>query len=74
VLLSSNESGIKAVTFDLWETLLFERDGSSSRRSAVRCRDVAEAFNRFGVRVSTEQVDSALKQVIASLLKVWDRN
>ncbi len=65
---------IKAVTFDLWETLLFEKDGSSSRRSAARCRDVAEAFNRFGVRVSTGQVEAALKRVIASLLEVWDRN
>jgi putative hydrolase of the HAD superfamily len=74
VLLSPDKSCIKAVAFDLWETLLFERDGASGRRSASRCRSVAETFNKFGVRVSLEQAESALKQVIASLLEVWDRN
>jgi len=64
----------KAVTFDLWETLLFEKDGASNHRSATRYRDVAEAFSRFGVNVSAEQVKSALKHVIASLLEVWNRN
>lgn len=63
---------IKAVTFDLWETLLFERDGQSNCRNAARCRNVVEAFNKFGIAVSTEQAEPALKQVIASLLKVWD--
>jgi len=72
--LGANESLIKAVTFDLWETLLFERDGASGRRSSVRCSSVAEAFNKLGVPVSTEQVSSALKRVIESLLEVWDRN
>ena len=74
MLLSQGKPRIKVVTFDLWETLLFERDGASGRRSAARCRDVAEAFNRLGVNVSTERTESALKQVIASLLEVWDRN
>lgn len=74
MLLSQGKPRVKVVTFDLWETLLFERDGASGRRSAARCRDVAEAFNRLGVNVSTERTESALKQVIASLLEVWDRN
>jgi len=65
---------VKAVTFDLWETLLFERDDDSNRRNAARCNSVAEAFNKLGVPVSAEQASSALKQVTASLLKVWDRN
>jgi putative hydrolase of the HAD superfamily len=74
VLLSPDKPRIEAVTFDLWETLLFERDGASNSRSAARYRSVAEAFNRFGMRVSSEQVASALKQVVGSLLEVWDRN
>jgi len=71
-----NQAGnaVKAVTFDLWETLLFERDGDSGRRSAARSSGVAEVFNKFGVSVSAEQVGSAMKQVIARLLEVWDRN
>lgn len=73
-LLSHDTSRLKAVPFDLWETLLFEKDGASSRRSAVRYRNVSEAFNRFGVHISTEKVESAMKQVIASLVKIYDEN
>ena len=65
---------IKAVTFDLWETLLFERDGNNAKRTFARCRNLVEALNRFGVNVSVEQLDLALKETISSLLKVWDMN
>jgi putative hydrolase of the HAD superfamily len=74
VIMDTDRLSVKAVTFDLWETLLFERDGDSGRRSAARCSGVAEAFDRLGVHVPAEQVDSAMKQVIASLVKVWDSN
>lgn len=72
--MSVDKHMVKAVTFDLWETLLFERDGDSNRRNAARCSSVAEAFNKLGVPVSAEQASSALKQVTESLLRVWDRN
>jgi putative hydrolase of the HAD superfamily len=65
---------MKAVTFDLWETLLFERDGSSSERTAIRCRSLAQALSGFGLEVSVEQVQAALKQTTSSLVKVWDKN
>jgi putative hydrolase of the HAD superfamily len=65
---------VEAVTFDLWETLLFERDGLSVRRSMVRSGNLAKAFNSFGFAVSVEQVASALKEVISELAKVWDAN
>ncbi len=65
---------VRAVTFDLWETLFFERDGDSNRRSATRCNNVAEAFNKLGVPVSVEQVGSAVKQVAGRLLEMWDMN
>jgi putative hydrolase of the HAD superfamily len=69
-----HEQCIKAVTFDLWETLLFERDGYSARRSFARCRNLADVFKTFGVEVSVEKINSALKETISSLLKVWDTN
>lgn len=72
--LNKAENTVKAVTFDLWETLLFERDGDSNRRNAARSSGVAEVFNKFGVSVSADQISSAMKQVIARLLEVWDRN
>jgi len=69
-----HEQCVKAVTFDLWETLLFERDGYSARRSYARCRNLAEAFKTLEVEVSVEKTNSALKKMISSLLKVWDTN
>ncbi|MEM3578398.1 MAG: hypothetical protein QXX51_08160 [Candidatus Bathyarchaeia archaeon] len=62
------------MTFDLWETLLFERDGYSARRSSIRCRNLANALGKLGAEVSVEKVDSALKKTISSLLKIWDTN
>ena len=63
---------IKAITFDLWETLLFERDGQSARRSSARCKDMAEALKTVGIKIPAEKVDLALKETVSSLLKVWD--
>ncbi len=70
----SEKSIVKAVTFDLWETLLFERDGSNSQRRAVRCRNLVHVLNRVGLRISAEQVELALNETISSLLKIWDKN
>src|SRR4030066_93428 len=65
---------IKAVPFDLWETLLFEKNGASAQRTTARCKNLTNAFNKFGLDVSTEQVFSAMNETINSLLKVWDNN
>jgi putative hydrolase of the HAD superfamily len=72
--LDSEGSVVKAVTFDLWETLLFDRDGSNLKRRAIRCRSLAEALGKFKMNVSAEQVELALDRTIASLVKVWDKN
>lgn len=64
----------KAVTFDLWETLIFESEGSSSMRSATRCQNVTKTLNKFGFRVSLEKVTSAVEETINTLLKIWDEN
>jgi len=69
-----HKSRVKTVTFDIWETLLFERDGSSARRSSARCRNLANVLRKLGVEVSVEKVDFALKKTISSLLKIWDTN
>jgi FMN phosphatase YigB (HAD superfamily) len=72
--LESDKHQIKAVTFDLWETLLFERTGDSARRTTARCRGLTEAFRRLGVELTVAQSESALRQTVDSLLKVWDSN
>ena len=68
------KNSIKAVTFDLWETLLFERDGSNLQRTLARCRNLAAALTNLGIQTSPEQVDLALKGTISSILKVWEKD
>ncbi|HVO85913.1 MAG TPA: HAD family hydrolase [Candidatus Eisenbacteria bacterium] len=70
--MTGKDQRVKAVTFDLWETLFFERDGDSNRRGAIRCDNLAAAFNELGVTVSVERVGSAMKQVAGRLLEIWE--
>lgn len=65
---------IRAVTFDLWETLLFESDGASARRADVRCRNLAQALNNLGVQVSFEEMSTAMNETVSSLMTIWDAN
>jgi len=73
-MLTKGANPIKAVTFDLWETLLFEKDGASDRRSARRCENLAKVLGRFGLEVSAWQVDLAVKETVSSLLPLWEGN
>ena len=72
--LNRDESVVKAVTFDLWETLLFEEDGSDLQRRAIRCRRLTQVLSRLGLDVSVGEVEVALKETISSLLRIWDKN
>ena len=65
---------IKAVTFDLWETLLFDKDGANAQRTAARCRNLAQTLTGLGMNTSVEQVNYALDKTIKMLLKVWNEN
>ena len=72
--MKAEKKRIRAVTFDLWETLLFERDGANLQRTAARCRNLAAVLNGFGVQSSPEQVDLAIKTAISTLISAWDKN
>jgi putative hydrolase of the HAD superfamily len=72
--LSPNEKPFKAVTFDLWQTLIFESEEDNSIRSANRCRDFAKTLNKYGYDVSPSKVASAIEGTIGELLKIWDEN
>lgn len=65
---------ICGVTFDLWETLLFEREGSRQKRADSRCRNLAQALNSLGVRVSFEDVSAAIGETVSSLMTAWEKN
>jgi len=72
--LKVRKSVVKAVTFDVWETLLFEREGSSSERTAIRCRSLAQTLNELGLKVAVDQVEVALRETISSLVEIWKEN
>jgi putative hydrolase of the HAD superfamily len=72
--MDTGEGTIRAVTFDLWETLLFESDGASLRRADVRCRNLAQALNNLGVKVSLKEMSAAVNETISSLMTIWDVN
>jgi putative hydrolase of the HAD superfamily len=65
---------VKAVTFDLWKTLLFTENGSDLQRSAIRRRLLTRTLCRLGLNISAEEVDVALKENLSSLAKIWDKN
>lgn len=73
-MLNADTIGLKAVTFDLWETLIFESDGASTMRSTTRCQNVAKTLNKLGLNVSPDQVGAAVNETINTLLKIWDQN
>jgi len=72
--LNSDKPKIKAVTLDLWETLLLEWDGANKQRILIRCRNLARALSKFGVQTSVDQLASALKAMTPWLLSVWEKN
>jgi putative hydrolase of the HAD superfamily len=67
-------AALRVVTFDLWETLLFERNGANALRTETRCSNFAKALRRFDVEVLPSQVACALEDMISFLLKTWNRN
>lgn len=65
---------VKAVGFDLWETLLLEKDGNDKRRSAARCRSLQEALSSLGLPISIEEVTRAHNAMIPWLKPIWEKN
>ena len=74
VFMDKSARDIRAVTFDLWQTLLFESDGASARRADVRCRSLAQALNNLGVQVSLEEMSAVVNKTVSSLMTIWDAN
>jgi putative hydrolase of the HAD superfamily len=65
---------LKAVTFDLWETLLFESDGAGEKRTHARCTNLSRTLNKFGLNTSAAQITFALDETVSHLLKTWNED
>ena len=62
---------IKAVTLDLWQTLLLDRDGASERRNLIRCQNLAKALGQIGMEASPLKISSVLRETSSWLASVW---
>jgi len=62
---------IKAVTLDLWQTLLLDRDGASERRNLIRCQNLAKALGQIGIEASPHILSSVLREASSWLASVW---
>jgi len=69
-----NRHPIHAVTLDLWETLLFEREGYDAKRSQIRCRNLGRVLGEYGISIPDEKLLHALKAMGPWLAGIWDRN
>jgi len=72
LLLSAGKPNVKAVTFDVWETLLLERDGWNLRRTTARCESLEHTLSKLNVGISVEQLASAFKKMASWLESVWE--
>lgn len=72
--MQKDKTSVRAVTFDLWETLLFEKDGWNQRRMNARCQNLAQALGKLGKRIPIEQFASAFNQMTPWLESIWENN
>ncbi|NWF86731.1 HAD-IA family hydrolase [Candidatus Bathyarchaeota archaeon] len=69
-----DKNNIKAVTFDLWETLLLEKNGWNQKRMNIRCQKLAQALNKLGTKIQAKQLAFAFKEMTTWLETIWDNN
>lgn len=67
-------SGKFGVTFDLWETLIFDKPEMDDARGRMRCKGILDALERFDVSLTLEDVERAYEESAAKLQEVWDQN
>jgi putative hydrolase of the HAD superfamily len=72
--MTTRDRSIRAVTFDLWETLLLEWNGASDKRSLARQRHVTKILNKLGLKTTQRQVTKAESKTVDWLLRIWNRN
>lgn len=72
--MNDGKSSIKAVTFDLWETLLLEKDGWNLRRTNARCYNLAQEMEKLGLKISVGQLAFAFKEMASWLASIWQNN
>lgn len=65
---------ISAITFDMWETLLFDQHGNNARRRHLRCSALFEALQQYDVEVSLDQLLQAYDVMPEWFAPVWRKH
>jgi putative hydrolase of the HAD superfamily len=67
-------SGKVGVTFDLWETLIYDKPELDETRGRMRCEGVHKALERFGISLTVGDVERGYEESASKLQEVWDQN
>jgi putative hydrolase of the HAD superfamily len=62
---------IKAVTFDLWQTLILETEPQEERRTRVRLRLIREVLAANGIEFPDEVLHGAHDEVLDLCMDIW---
>ncbi|HVP16562.1 MAG TPA: hypothetical protein VMT42_04275 [candidate division Zixibacteria bacterium] len=68
--MGTDKCTVRAVTFDLWETLLFDKDGATARRADARCRNLAQALNSLGTHMPVEEMSVAIGETVSLMMTI----
>jgi len=62
------------VTFDLWETLIFDEPERDDARGRMRYENLQSVLRDCGVKLAKEDLKRGYEQSASKLQDVWDRN
>jgi putative hydrolase of the HAD superfamily len=71
VRMHTSNRRIRAVTLDLWQTLLLDGDGASAKRNVIRCNNLSGVLEQMGIRTSTARLTLILAELSSWLASVW---
>lgn len=69
--MEDNLTGIKAVTFDLYQTLIHDYDGKSRDRKILRCSELSRVMREFGYDISEHEFLEALEKMNFWISDIW---
>jgi putative hydrolase of the HAD superfamily len=70
----SGNNGKIGVTFDLWETLIFDRPEKDEERGRMRCRGIRDTLETLGISLNIDDVKRGYDQSASQMQNVWDQN
>ena len=70
----SENNGRVGVTFDLWETLIFDKPELDEARGRMRCEGLRDTLGTLGISLTIEDVKRGYDESASVMQDVWDQN